>query len=432
MNPQPLNPQPSHIVHIDFDVRQERLLGTGHRLTALLDETSVAALPRHTRERFARIGALHVEPGTPYDAYDAAFEQMTGYVDEFSAELGPPSAVVGLSEAAVMPAARLREHLGLPGMRPREAELIRDKIRMKEAVRAAGVDVPRFQPAGPDMSAEQAERAVALMPDGIVLKPTSQCVSVGVRVFRDPSEFVSHVRDEGIGADHEIEEFLTGDLCHVDGLVRGGRLLFFSAATYLAPLHDVLNKGGLPLGSVSIEDRAQLGAIEKVTTTVLDAVKLEDGVFHLELFIRPDGRLTFLEIAGRPAGGGIPDAIRHAYGIDLVQEAVRICLGEAPCYDGPRTMLDSGTAASGWLWVLAPGEGDLKALRVEGSDRLPASVVESTVPRAGDVLAASDDRLAGTFAFIGDSAESVAADIQKVWTTYSVTYGPHDQQRPGT
>ncbi|MGW7413558.1 ATP-grasp domain-containing protein [Streptomyces sp. NPDC054863] len=423
-----MNPEPSHIVHIDFDVRQERTLRTGHHLTALLDETSVATLPGRARDRFARIGALHVEPGTPYDAYDAAFEQMTRYVERFSAELGPPSAVIGLSEAAVMPAARLREHLGLSGMHPPQAELLRDKVRMKEAVRAAGVDVPRFWPVGPDTPPEEAERLAALMPDGVVLKPVSQCVSVGVQIFRDPSDFLSHVRDEGIGADHEVEEFLTGDLCHADGLVRDGRLLFLSAATYLAPLHDVLNKGGLPLGSVSIDDPVLLDAVQEVTTTVLDAVGLEDGVFHLELFIRPDGRLTFLEIAGRPAGGGIPDVVQQAYGIDLVQEAVRVCLGEAPCYDGPRTLLDSGVGASGWLWVMAPGEGTLEVLKVEGACRLPASVVRSTVPRVGDVLAVSDDRLAGTFTFVGDSAASVTADVQRLWSAYSVTYGTHDPQ----
>lgn len=421
-----MNQQPSHVVHVGFDSKQERLLRTGHQLTVLLDDDSAAALPAGIRDRFARIGALHVPPQADLGNYDTAFEQMTAYVDKFATELGPPVAVVGLSEESVLPAARLREYLALPGMSPRTALLLRDKVRMKEAVRAAGVDVPRFWPVGPDTTAEDAARLASLTPDGIVLKPRSQAAAMGVSIFRDPAAFIAHVRDEGVGADHEAEEFLAGDLCHVDGLIRAGRMLFLSAATYLAPPYDVVTEGGHPLGSVSVDDPALLAAMEDLATTVLAAVGLDDGVFHLELFVRPDGRLTFLEVAGRPGGGGIAEHIHRVHGIDLAEEALRVCLGERPRYDGPRTILDGDIPASGWLWVTTPAGGDRKVERVRGSDRLPGSVVHSVVPSVGDTFTGAAElyRSAGMFTFVGESARSVTADAHEVWSGFSVEYGP--------
>ncbi|NEA67400.1 hypothetical protein [Streptomyces sp. SID12488] len=420
-----MNRQPSHVVHIGFDRKHERLFRPEHRSTLLLDEASAGALPAGLRDRFAAVGELEVPAEADLGNYDSAFDQIAAHADKFAAEFGAPAAVVGLTEESVLPAARLREHLGLAGMRPDTARLLRDKVGMKEAVRAAGVDTPHFLPVGPDTTAGEAARIAALMPGGVVLKPRSQAAAMGVEVFTDPARFVDRVRDGGLAAGHQVEEFVSGDLCHVDGLVRGGRVLFIGAATYLAPPYDVVTEGGLPLGSVSVDDPALLAAMEELTTRVLDAVGLADGVFHLELFVRPDGRLTFLEVAGRPGGGGIADHIHYAYGVDLAEEALRVCLGEPPRHDGPRTILETGVAASGWLHVLSPTGGDQRVVRVDGADRLPGSVVRSSLARMGDTFTGVGElyRAAGRFTFVGGSTEQVTADARHTWSVYGVTYG---------
>ncbi|NDZ81340.1 hypothetical protein G3I19_22965 [Streptomyces sp. SID10853] len=419
-----MTPSPPHVVHIGFSPRNSRLLRAGHRSTLLLDENTAAALPADVRGRFAAVGPLKVPDRADLDNYDGAFDQMTHWVAEFTATLGAPAAVVGLSEESVLPAARLRGRLGLPGMTTDTARLLRDKVRMKEAVRGAGVDTPAFVPVGPRTTEGEAARIAGLMPGGVVLKPRSQAAAMGVEVFDDPGRFVERVRRGGVGEGFEAEEFVTGDLCHVDGLVRDGRVLFVTAAAYLAAPYDVVTEGGHPLGSIGVDDPRMLARMTDHTATALDALGLRDGVFHLELFVRPDGRLTFLEVAARPGGGGIADHIRYVYGVDLAEEALRVCLNEPPSHTGPPTALDTGIAASGWLFSLTPEGGDRTVARVDGAESLPASVVRHTVARPGDEVTESGEmyRAQGQFTFIGDSARQLTEDALRVWSDYHVTY----------
>src|SRR6476469_1615574 len=54
--------------------------------------------------------------------------------------------VVALEEFDVMTAALIREHFCLPGMNSSTAKTFRDKFRMAEAARAAGIMLPDFVP----------------------------------------------------------------------------------------------------------------------------------------------------------------------------------------------------------------------------------------------------------------------------------------------
>ncbi|MGW2031026.1 ATP-grasp domain-containing protein [Streptomyces sp. NPDC001811] len=420
-----MNPQPPHVIHIGFEARHERLLRAGQRLSVLLDEDAAAALPDRVRERFARIGALRVPREADLDNYDSAFGQMVEMTGEFSGELGAPAAVVGLTEESVLPAARLREHLGLPGMRSTTARLLRDKVRMKEAVREAGVTTPRFWPVGPDTGMDEVERIAGRLRGAVVLKPRTQAAAMGVHVFPDPAAFVAHVRTHGLRPGHQVEEFVEGRLCHVDGLVREGRLLFLSMASYLAAPYEVVTREGRPLGSVTVDDPDLLSEAERMSRTVLRAVGLDDGVFHLEVFAAPSGELTFLEVAGRVGGSGIGEHIRQVYGIDLAEEALRVCLGERHRYTGPRTILESGVGASGWLHVLVPATGrSRKVVRLDGVAELPGSVVRHTVPRVGDIVPAAPElyQSAGEFTLTGPASAAVADDIARLFDTYAVRY----------
>ena len=58
--------------------------------------------------------------------------------------LPPPDRVVSLSELELLDAARVREALGVPGARVPAVQVVRDKVRMKQAIRARGLRAPRF------------------------------------------------------------------------------------------------------------------------------------------------------------------------------------------------------------------------------------------------------------------------------------------------
>src|SRR5262245_61393722 len=58
--------------------------------------------------------------------------------------LGAVDSVLALTEAAVMPAARLRAQLGIAGLQPEYALFCTDKRAMKRAATAAGLRCARF------------------------------------------------------------------------------------------------------------------------------------------------------------------------------------------------------------------------------------------------------------------------------------------------
>src|ERR687885_395546 len=60
-----------------------------------------------------------------------------------SARLGPPDRLFGAYEQLQEPLAQVRERLGLPGLPVQTAVNFRDKARMKEVLRAAGVPCAR-------------------------------------------------------------------------------------------------------------------------------------------------------------------------------------------------------------------------------------------------------------------------------------------------
>ena len=64
----------------------------------------------------------------------------------FIARKVKPDRVVALEEFDVMTAALIREHFCLDGMNSSTAKTFRDKYRMAEAARAAGVLLPEFVP----------------------------------------------------------------------------------------------------------------------------------------------------------------------------------------------------------------------------------------------------------------------------------------------
>jgi hypothetical protein len=112
-----------------------------------------------------------------------------------------------------------------------------------------------------------------------------------------------------------VEEYVPGEVLHVDGLVSDGRVVFARAARYATPPFDVAHGGGLfastsvPPGSAG--ERELLDA----NVAIMDALGAPAGAMHTELIrAESDGRLVFLETAARVGGAHIADMVEAASG----------------------------------------------------------------------------------------------------------------------
>ena len=290
-----------------------------HQVTYFGTDQALATLPSELRcERVSRPGAR------------SAFEEARDWLARRPRDF---DRVISVSEYELLDAARLREHLGVPGAPVDQVLLARDKVLMKRAVEQAGLRVPSFLPLPRFL-----EAAGRVSWNGwTVLKPHRGASSEDVLVFDTPGQAAAAVAagatgvarlDAGHGLeDFEVEEFVSGPIRHFDGLVQDGEVLVLSASEYLGTCLQYAQ--GRPMGSF------QIGFTEQTRAWVsraLAAVRIEDGSFHLEAIVHEggadEGELVFLEVGNRVGGADVVATVELATGVHLPSYELRTLLGE--------------------------------------------------------------------------------------------------------
>jgi hypothetical protein len=223
--------------------------------------------------------------------------------------------VLALSEFGILEAARIREHLRIPGPSERKLELVRDKVAMKRAVAEAGVRHPRF--------VEVPDPGQPLPWDGrTVVKPRRGASSTGVSVHQTAADALARYWSQEEPGAFELEEFVTGDMFHADGLVEHHAVTDLVVSRYIGRLAEFAL--GAPIATVQIPTDP---AHERFIARALAGVCVDEGCFHLEYFQTPAGELVFLEVANRLGGAGIVDEFLRRTGVHLPTHEIAIRLG---------------------------------------------------------------------------------------------------------
>lgn len=349
--------------------------------------TSEEAAPGY-EGRFPRVVAV---PG-----YDTG-SRVECEVDELC-RTGSVSTLVHVTEDDILRAAGIRDRFGLPGPRTDDVLPWRDKYRMKCHVAGAGVATAAFAvPSGPDEAAEFGERHGY----PVVVKPRLGFASHGVRVVHDRDALVVELagRDPD---DVMIEQYVPGDMFHLDGFAQDGKVLHVSPSRYLNGC--LAFQDGAPLGSVQLDrDDPSWDALADMAEQVVAALPpLDFCPYHLEIFRRPDGELVFCEIACRLGGGHIMEAFTRSTGVNPARLWIRHQLG---LDDGPAVPVPSTGRLHGWLLV-PPRTGRLVEIREpEGVAHLTDFVVKTPVPREFDGAHGSTDSIVGCVVSGADAAE---------------------------
>lgn len=235
--------------------------------------------------------------------------------------------VMALDDYDVEGAAALREHLRLEGMGESAARLFRDKLANRTRIRQKGILEPAFSGIFnyDDLRAFMSQAAPPW-----VFKPRMLAGSEGIRKLHD-SEQLWRLLDE-LGDQKSyylLEQFIPGDVYHVDALVWQGEVVFSLVSKYGVPPMTALQGRGVFSTRVLPRDSEEALALRDLNQQVVKALGRENGPTHTE-FIRAyeDGRYYFLETAARVAGGNIDKLIEAATGLVIWQEAARIELAD--------------------------------------------------------------------------------------------------------
>jgi hypothetical protein len=241
--------------------------------------------------------------------------------------------VVALEEFDVITAGLIREHLRLPGMTSAEARLFRDKLAMRGAAQAAGVNVPEFVHV---LNYGELHEFMERTPAPWVLKPRTDVSAIGIKKMHDAEQVWRAIdtldareRLNEQSSFYLLERFVAGEVYHVDSIVSGGKVLFAGVSIYGRPPMNVAHEGGVFI-SYSVERRdGDRRRLLEINRQVIKALGLRRSATHAE-FIKSaaDGKFYFLEIAARVGGAYIAEALEAASGLNIWREWAKLELGD--------------------------------------------------------------------------------------------------------
>lgn len=266
----------------------------------------------------------------PHEALDDIFymAELNRYPDilravSFLARERQIDRIIPLDDYDVETAARLREHLRVPGMGDTTARYFRDKLAMRVQSRDEGIPVPDFVHV---LNHKQVHDFMQRVPAPWVLKPRSEAGSVGIKKIYQSQDLWSTVETLGdIQSYYLMEEYVAGPVYHVDSIVYDRNVLFSQAHRYGVPPFAIWNHGGV-FSSTSLDPAdPDLGELLALNDRVIKAMGLVRGVTHAE-FIKSeqDGKFYYLEMAARVGGANIDMLVEKATGINLWAEWVRL------------------------------------------------------------------------------------------------------------
>ncbi|NBB86679.1 MAG: ATP-grasp domain-containing protein [Bacteroidetes bacterium] len=235
--------------------------------------------------------------------------------------------IIPLDEFDLENAAALREHLRLPGLGLTAMRYFRDKLAMRMQARAAGIRVPDFVPV---INYDEIRAFMDRCPLPWILKPRSEASAIGLKKIKDPEVLWRTLDELGDRQSHFLlEEFVAGDVYHVDGLVSNGEVLFSEAHRYAATPFEVMHSGGLFATCTLARNDDEAATCRAHTAQLMEALGLKHGAFHTEFIRDTDGRFHFLETAARVGGAHIAEMLEAATGLNLWREWGRLEVTDA-------------------------------------------------------------------------------------------------------
>jgi hypothetical protein len=293
-------------------------------------------------------------------------------VDRLIEELSPPyrpDALVTYLDANMVTFAQIAERLNLPFHTPVTAEALTDKAVQRHALKRAGLAVPACvvipaDESQPDLAALDAEVGWPA-----VLKPRSAQGSRYTFFVPDQLRLAELLDDLGSKRpDMVLESFLEddparagdpyADYVSVESIVASG-VASHLALTGRFPMAENFRETGffIPAALDGVDESAVL----KLATLAIEALGVTTGCLHTEIKFTPDGPRV-IEVNGR-VGGGVPEMLRRASGLSLIEMTLRLALGEELLVKGP-----VATERIGFRFFLQPPPVSATVAAIDGID----------------------------------------------------------------
>ncbi|TCS95810.1 ATP-grasp domain-containing protein [Hazenella coriacea] len=238
-------------------------------------------------------------------------------------EGNPYHTIIATAERDILRVARLRQHLGLEGQSLESAYAFCHKGKMKTILQKAGVRVPIFQILH---STYDLYEFIQQHGYPVVIKPVDGMGSRDTTVINHRHDLRSYLK-EGLSSNLEVEEYIEGEIYHVDGVIIDGKLIHLWPSKYLNDC--LLFHEEKYLGSYLLEPANPLTRrLQSYISYILDILPTPlHTSFHAEVFHTPQDELILCEIACCTGGSRIAEEFRQAFHLDLTKCSVQAQCG---------------------------------------------------------------------------------------------------------
>jgi len=207
---------------------------------------------------------------------------------------------------------------------------------MRRTAQSLGLAVPEFSAVFND---REVDEWTARVPPPWVLKPRSSAAAIGIKKVASHDEMWRALHAAGDDRSNcLLEQFVPGDVYHVDSIVWDGSVVFSVAFKYGRPPMQIAHEGGIFITRRLADASPEGTALLALNRRLQDGLGLRRGVSHTEFIGSggPEGGFVFLETSARVGGAFIVDTIEAGTGINLWREWAKIeVAGEHGSYGVP-------------------------------------------------------------------------------------------------
>lgn len=222
----------------------------------------------------------------------------------------PFDRIFAIDEFDIEIAAAVRKYYQLPGQSEESSCFFRDKLVMNRHIRDCGLKAPITESVKTLFDVYLFAEKVGYP---IIVKPISGAGTTRTVKIDSVDEVRKVIDFEFEKEQFIVQNFISGDLYHIDALVIEDKVKFIKTSQYLFPTIDHFKNRST--ASVQLTE-SEAVIFTKYTQELLEMIPLpHTTLLHLEVFY--DGQdIYFLEIASRLGGGGIHATLIEQFGID--------------------------------------------------------------------------------------------------------------------
>ena len=291
--------------------------------------------------------------------------------------------LIATNEQIQVPLAETRERLGLDGRSVTTAQNFRDKARMKNLLREAGLPCARHWLAHSEAEVWAGVEAIGLP---LVLKPPAGAGSQFTHRADTPESVAAALRDYPPSSHQPVllEEFIVGDEHSLDTFSLNGRILWHSITRYLPNPLEVMQTPWMQWRTLIPRevDDAQYDDIREAGFRTLEVLGMQTGMAHMEWFRRADGSIAISEVGMRPPGAQFTTLMSRANDFDCPAAWARLMVFDE--FEPPQRKYAAGAA-----YFRGQGQGRVKAVHglEEANRELGHLFTDAKTPQIGQPAA---------------------------------------------